>query len=688
MIKVFYSYAHEDEKDINRLIERYTKRLAGSGRIEHWLDRELHGGDEWKQTIVARLEEADLIVLLLSADFFASDFIRTVEFKRALERRGEGTAEVVPILLKKPLDEDLEPLKQRLQLVPQVPIYDWPSQDNAWHDVATQIVHAVDRLSGLSGCPPHVAEAFRQCYQKFGRDLGRAQVTKPDRLEQQAGRKTIGYRWPFGKSAIYWSARGGAHLVRGGIGAVHSRAGGCTGDLGFPLSDSNRAAPSVWGSTGRVQRFEGLEDIGWNDSPCGPYGASIYWRESDRTAAAVTGPVGREYERISGTDGCLGFPVAAESMISSSHGTRGRMQVFEGGAVIWCEAHGAHTVASPLYDTFLRIGGPAGRLGLPIGPEQRINGDLMQEFEGGVITVAGRRSSTRPFHRRSVVAALPLTSITAGSFRTGHQEVFVALRGRRIINRFDYGDGWSDWNDFCNGEDAITATTCCSRAENAWELYAVDGSGALRHRWYRFGDPWSEWHSMAAPGPVTAIASGSYAEGHQELFIADEGGTVFHRWQHGGDDWWPWTWMPAPAPVRALSCAGVRSGTIDLYAVDDNGRVHHRGYAVGGAWTDWADVEVPGRAVALSCGSTRSGHHEVFAALDGGAVMHRWRHADGWSAWKEFGHGQPLATMATVSRADRELEVFGYTPSGRLLKRWYRTDADDWSAWEDIDLPS
>jgi len=121
MIKVFYSYAHEDEKDINRLIERYTKRLAGSGRIEHWLDRELHGGDEWKQTIVARLEEADLIVLLLSADFFASDFIRTVEFKRALERRGEGTAEVVPILLKKPLDEDLEPLKQRLQLVPQLP---------------------------------------------------------------------------------------------------------------------------------------------------------------------------------------------------------------------------------------------------------------------------------------------------------------------------------------------------------------------------------------------------------------------------------------------------------------------------------------------------------------------------------------------------------------------------------------
>jgi hypothetical protein len=44
--------------------------------------------------------------------------------------------------------------------------------------------------------------------------------------------------------------------------------------------------------------------------------------------------------------------------------------------------------------------------------------------------------------------------------------------------------------------------------------------------------------------------------------------------------------------------------------------------------------------------------------------------------------------MATVSRADRELEVLGYTPSGRLLKRRYRTDADDWSAWEDIGLPS
>jgi hypothetical protein len=38
--------------------------------------------------------------------------------------------------------------------------------------------------------------------------------------------------------------------------------------------------------------------------------------------------------------------------------------------------------------------------------------------------------------------------------------------------------------------------------------------------------------------------------------------------------------------------------------------------------------------MAVSCGSTRSGHHEVFAALDGGAVTHRWRHADDWSAWE------------------------------------------------------
>ena len=227
MIKVFYSYAHEDKEDIHLLINRYTKRLAGSGRIEHWLDRELYAGDEWEQTIVARLEEADLIVLLLSADFFASDFIRTVEFKHALERRGEGTAEVVPILLKKPLDEDLEPLKQRLQLVPQLPIYDSPSQDNAWHEVATQIVHAVDRLSGLLGCPPHVAEAFRQCYQKFGRDLGRAQATSrtgwssspaerpPDTVGRSARVPSIGAH----EGARIWSGVASERCIAGPVAA-------------------------------------------------------------------------------------------------------------------------------------------------------------------------------------------------------------------------------------------------------------------------------------------------------------------------------------------------------------------------------------------------------------------------------------------------------------------------------------
>jgi len=167
MIKVFYSYAREDKQDVDLLIRRYTDRLARSGRIEHWLDRYLHAGDEWKRTIMERLEEADVIVLLLSADFFASEFISKVELPRALERRGDGTVEVIPVLLRQVLDEDLEHIGH-LQIVPQNPIYDSPSN--------TMLGATSQRRSCMSWTSCPACSAIQRTLPKISVDVIRSSV--------------------------------------------------------------------------------------------------------------------------------------------------------------------------------------------------------------------------------------------------------------------------------------------------------------------------------------------------------------------------------------------------------------------------------------------------------------------------------------------------------------------------------
>lgn len=51
-------------------------------------------------TIEKKLLESDLILFLMSPDFFATDFIEEKEILLALKRHREGDARVIPILLK------------------------------------------------------------------------------------------------------------------------------------------------------------------------------------------------------------------------------------------------------------------------------------------------------------------------------------------------------------------------------------------------------------------------------------------------------------------------------------------------------------------------------------------------------------------------------------------------------------
>ncbi len=71
---VFISYSHKDKKWLERL-QAHLKPLERAGLVDRWDDTRIEAGDEWRKEIRQALDAARVVVLLVSADFMASDFI-------------------------------------------------------------------------------------------------------------------------------------------------------------------------------------------------------------------------------------------------------------------------------------------------------------------------------------------------------------------------------------------------------------------------------------------------------------------------------------------------------------------------------------------------------------------------------------------------------------------------------------
>jgi hypothetical protein len=69
-LDVFFSYAHEDGSDRDTL-NTHLSFLKRQGLIRQWSDRDITGGTEWDPEIRRQLEEAHIILLLVSADFLS-----------------------------------------------------------------------------------------------------------------------------------------------------------------------------------------------------------------------------------------------------------------------------------------------------------------------------------------------------------------------------------------------------------------------------------------------------------------------------------------------------------------------------------------------------------------------------------------------------------------------------------------
>jgi hypothetical protein len=142
-IDVFIAYSHQD-KDLLAKLVTHLALLKRQKKIADWYDGDIQAGSEWEPLLKDKLESAPVILLLISADFLASDYCYNTEMTRALKRHQLGTALVIPIILR-PCFLDDSPF-MKLQALPKdlKPITQWDDQDAAFLDVVKGMMRAVE----------------------------------------------------------------------------------------------------------------------------------------------------------------------------------------------------------------------------------------------------------------------------------------------------------------------------------------------------------------------------------------------------------------------------------------------------------------------------------------------------------------------------------------------------------------
>ena len=145
MISLFFSYSHKDE-DFRNELETHLALLKRQGIISAWHDRRISAGSDFNHAISTELESSQIILLLVSAHFLASDYCYEKEMKRALEKHEEGTATVIPVILH-PCDWHSAPFgKLRATPTDGKPISMYANQQEAFSIVAKDVREAANRF--------------------------------------------------------------------------------------------------------------------------------------------------------------------------------------------------------------------------------------------------------------------------------------------------------------------------------------------------------------------------------------------------------------------------------------------------------------------------------------------------------------------------------------------------------------
>ena len=157
MASVFFSYSHDDEPHRDQP-EKHLALLKRQGLIQAWHDRRISAGNDFADAIDQELERAEIVLLLVSSSFLASDYCYSREMERAMERQEAGLARVIPVIVRQ-CDWHTAPFG-RLNAIPRdgKAVSTWANHDEAYAEVARQIRAIVQQpASSIPTVPARLA---------------------------------------------------------------------------------------------------------------------------------------------------------------------------------------------------------------------------------------------------------------------------------------------------------------------------------------------------------------------------------------------------------------------------------------------------------------------------------------------------------------------------------------------------
>ena len=141
----FVSYAHQNT-DMYKRFNKFIKRpLASIPNLQVWTDTDNQTGHAFERRILDQIDAADFFILLVSADFLASDFIWDTEIP-AIKQRYQSGALVLPVVLR-PCQWELvtgvrlaSPRDKSSQLVP---VAQWSLRDEGYNHAVQQVMTSI-----------------------------------------------------------------------------------------------------------------------------------------------------------------------------------------------------------------------------------------------------------------------------------------------------------------------------------------------------------------------------------------------------------------------------------------------------------------------------------------------------------------------------------------------------------------
>lgn len=139
--KIFFSYSQYDRPYLDQLL-RHMAGLRRQGKIAPWNDQDILPGEEWDDAIKNELATADIILLLISSDFLATDYIWKVEIATAMERHERKEARVIPVFIRN-CDWSGMPFSKLNGLPSKAkPVSSYADRDEAW----VEVVKGIERV--------------------------------------------------------------------------------------------------------------------------------------------------------------------------------------------------------------------------------------------------------------------------------------------------------------------------------------------------------------------------------------------------------------------------------------------------------------------------------------------------------------------------------------------------------------